>query len=46
MSKTKYTTERILAQVVGAIIGTGVVFGAIWVVCRVMSALLALAGVA
>lgn len=46
MSKTKYTTERILAQVVFGILGTGVVFGGIWAVCRIASTLLMLAGVA
>lgn len=46
MSKIKYNTNRIIAQVVFGVVGTGVVFGAIYIVCRIMSALLALAGVA
>lgn len=46
MSQSKYNTNRILAQVVFGVIGTGVVFGGIWVICRVVNALLTLAGVA
>lgn len=46
MSKAKYTTARVIAQAAETIIGVGAFIGAIWIVCRVASALLNLAGVA
>lgn len=46
MSKLNYTTNRALAQVAITIIGLGAIFGGIWVICRVASALLSWAGVA
>lgn len=46
MSKCKYNTLRVAAQVAETIIGVGAVIGSIWVVCRIAHALLALAGVA
>lgn len=46
MSKCKYNTIRAIAQVAEMIIGVGAVLGSIYIVCRIASALLALAGVA
>lgn len=46
MSKSNFNTKAAIMQAAEFVIGMGAIFGGIWVVCRVASALLALAGVA
>ena len=46
MSLRKYNTKILACKVLDAVIGLGLCFGALWLVCTVAGALLRLAGVA
>lgn len=46
MSKSNFNTKAAIIQVAEFVIGMGAIFGGIWVICRVVNALLTLAGVA